>query len=390
MKSFEIFSGAGGLAKGLEMAGFEHTSLVEINKDACRSLRHNFDPSKVYEGDIAAYDLTTLPQVALVAGGPPCQPFSLGGKHKAHQDDRDMFPHAVRCIERLTPKAFLFENVKGLLRLSFSEYFEYIVLRLTYPQESIRPAEDWGKHLERLKKLTPATYNGVWYRVQYKLLNAADYGVPQKRERVVIVGIRSDISALWMFPEPTHSEDRLLWEQFVTGEYWERHQISQKTDEKKAAKLRQIYGIFAPQEQAWRTIRDTFSDLPHPSEDHHIQDHLFKKGARAYPGHSGSDIDQPSKTIKAGDHGVPGGENMLRDEDGSVRYFTVHEAKLLQTFPEGFLFTGAWGEAMRQIGNAVPVRLAELLGKRLISLLQEKQQKPLSKPSQGLYREASP
>jgi DNA (cytosine-5)-methyltransferase 1 len=98
---------------------------------------------------------------------------------------------------------------------------------------------------------------------------------------------------------------------------------------------------------------------------HGIDDHIFKDGARTYPGHTGSEIDQPSKTIKAGGHGVPGGENMIRYEDGSVRYFTVYEAKLIQTFPRDFLVTGAWGEAMRQIGNAVPVRLAEIIGRHL-------------------------
>ena len=371
MKSFEIFSGAGGLAKGLEMAGFEHLSFVESNKHACNSLRQNFDPSKVYEGDIATYDLTNLSAIDLVAGGPPCQPFSLGGKHKSHQDNRDMFPYAIKCIEALKPKAFLFENVRGLLRSSFSSYFEYILLRLTYPQVTLHPCEEWSEHLTRLKRLNPTNDNGVLYRVQYKLLQAADYGVPQKRERVVIVGFRSDIHASWTFPEPTHSEDRLAWDQFVTGEYWERHRLPKKTDEITASKLYQRYGFLPPPQQAWKTIRDALSDIPHPLEDHCIQDHLFRKGARTYPGHSGSDIDQPSKTIKAGDHGVPGGENMLRYEDDSVRYFTVHEAKLLQTFPCDFRFSGAWSEAMRQIGNAVPVRLAEILGKHLVLFLQK-------------------
>ena len=116
MKSLEIFSGTGGLAKGLEIAGFAHASFIELNKDACASLRRNFDPTLVYEGDIAAFDLTTLTNIDVVAGGPPCQPFSLGGKHQAHQDSRDMFPYAIKCIEYLQPQAFFFENVKGLLR----------------------------------------------------------------------------------------------------------------------------------------------------------------------------------------------------------------------------------------------------------------------------------
>lgn len=373
MRSLEIFSGTGGLAKGLEIAGFTHASFVEFNKDACVSLRNNFNPKLVYEGDIANFDLNTLSEIDIVAGGPPCQPFSLGGKHKAHQDSRDMFPYAIRCIEKLQPKAFLFENVKGLLRSSFKEYFDYIIFRLTYPHCILKNDESWEEHLNRLKKLTPKSYDGVRYNVSFKLLNAANYGVPQKRERVVIVGVRSDLNLTWDFPVPTHSEDRLNWDKFVTAEYWHRHNISVQTNELIANKLKAKYGIFPPEEAPWVTVRDALYDVPHPNGQHEIPDHIFKDGARIYPGHTGSEIDQPSKTVKAGAHGVPGGENMIRYEDGSVRYFTTYEAKLIQTFPKNFIVTGAWGEAMRQIGNAVPVKLAEALGNKLIALLRAKQ-----------------
>lgn len=369
MKSLEIFSGTGGLAKGLEIAGFEHASFVEFNKDACASLRQNFDLSMVYEGDIANFDLTTLTNIDIVAGGPPCQPFSLGGKHKAHHDSRDMFPYAIRCIEYLQPKVFFFENVKGLLRTSFAEYFDYIIFRLTYPTCTIKEDEDWGHHLSRLRKLTRNQYDGIRYKVQYKLLNAAHYGVPQKRERVMIIGIRSDLDAEWTFPQPTHTEDRLNWDKFVTAEYWDRHNLPRQQNVLMASLLQQKYGMFPPEELPWQTIRDALVGIPHPQENHSIPDHIFRDGARIYPGHSGSKIDQPSKTIKAGGHGVPGGENMICYEDGSVRYFTIFEAKLIQTFPKDFIITGAWGEAMRQIGNAVPVKLSEIIGKRLFLLL---------------------
>ena len=369
MKSLEIFSGTGGLAKGLEIAGFAHASFVELNKDACASLRRNFDPTLVYEGDIAAFDLTTLTNIDVVAGGPPCQPFSLGGKHQAHQDSRDMFPYAIKCIEYLQPQAFFFENVKGLLRASFAEYFDYILLRLTYPTCTIKEAEDWAHHRSRLRKLSRNHYAGIRYNVQYKLLNAAHYGVPQKRERVVIIGIRSDVDAEWTFPQPTHTEDRLNWDKFVTAEYWKRHDLPRQQHALMAALLQQKYGMFPPEELPWQTIRDALVGVPHPQENHSLLDHSFRGGARVYPGHSGSAIDQPAKTIKAGGHGVPGGENVIRYEDGSVRYFTVFEAKLVQTFPQDFMITGAWGEAMRQIGNAVPVRLAEIIGKQLFLFL---------------------
>ena len=372
MKSLEIFSGTGGLAKGLEIACFEHAFFVEFNKDACASLRKNFDPKIVFEGDIAEFDLSRLKDIEIVAGGPPCQPFSLGGRHKAHQDSRDMFPYAIRTIEKLQPKAFFFENVKGLLRASFSEYFEYIILRLTYPDCTILDDEDWGEHLDRLKKLTPNSYDGVSYDVQFKLLNAANYGVPQKRERAIIIGIRSELNLKWYFPKPTHSEDRLNWDKYVTGEYWDRHGLPRQHNPALCVLLQNKYGLFHPEDQPWQTVRDALQGVPHPQENHRIPDHIFKAGAKIYLGHTGSEIDQPSKTIKAGGHGVPGGENMIRYEEGSVRYFTTYEAKLIQTFPKNFIITGTWGEAMRQIGNAVPVRLSEVIGKRLFILLSTK------------------
>jgi DNA (cytosine-5)-methyltransferase 1 len=378
MNSLEIFTGAGGLARGLEEAGFQHSAFVEFNKQACVSLNENFDPKKVFCGDIKDFNLDSLNSIDVVAGGPPCQPFSLGGKHKAHDDSRDMFPYAIRAIERLTPKAFVFENVKGLLRGSFSDYFEYILLRLTHPSFKCNDSDSWSDHLSLLKKLEKMTYTGTRYNVQYKLLNAADYGVPQTRERVVIVGIRSDVGVNWSFPAGTHSEDRLLWDMYVTEEYWKRHNIppcfdseSIATQQEKARKLKNRYGMFEPAELPWQTVRDALYGVPDPKLDHGIVDHIFRDGARTYPGHTGSHIDWPSKTIKAGGHGVPGGENMIRYNDGSVRYLSVFEAKRLQTFPDNFKITGAWGEAMRQIGNAVPVRLASVLGSHLMTTLRQ-------------------
>jgi DNA (cytosine-5)-methyltransferase 1 len=390
MNSLEIFSGMGGLAKGLEQAGFKHSAFVEFNAHACTSLRENFAADKVFEGDIRAFDFDGLDAIDVVAGGPPCQPFSLGGKHKAHDDSRDMFPYAIRAIERLTPRAFIFENVKGLLRSTFSDYFEYIILRLTYPGFKPEATEDWSDHLAMLRRLKSMAYTGVTYRVQFKLLNAADFGVPQTRERVVIVGIRSDLNVDWEFPAETHSEDRLLWDMHVSGDYWKRHDIfppafNQDCQEHldKISRLEKRYGMFEPTALPWQTVRDSLNGVPDPCSDHKIVDHVFKGGARTYPGHTGSYIDWPSKTIKAGGHGVPGGENMIRYEDQSIRYFTVYEAKLIQTFPADFVVKGAWGEAMRQIGNAVPVKLASVLGHHIWKLLQSSNSQAVIKRSTG-------
>ncbi len=373
MKSVELFAGGGGLAIGLDQAGFEPQVIVELNKDACNTLRQNYltdGEHLLYEGDIKRFDYRQVEKtVALVSGGPPCQPFSLGGSHKAHNDDRDMFPEAVRAIRELQPKAFIFENVKGLLRKTFAEYFEYIILQLQYPSMAKYEGEDWEHHLSRLEQHHTSLHEPeLEYKVVYRLLNSADYGVPQKRERVFIVGFRADVDARWSFPEPTHSDEALFWDKWISGNYWKRHGIPQPTlDDKtlrKVARLEKKYGMFAPEALPWVTVRDALSDIPEPqsNRDHSFQNHEFKDGARSYPGHTGSYIDEPSKTLKAGAHGVPGGENMIRYEDDSIRYFTVRESARIQTFPDSYVLEGAWGEAMRQLGNAVPVELARKVG----------------------------
>lgn len=376
MKSIEIFSGAGGLAKGLENSGFRHIAFVESDKNACTSLRQNFQPEKVFHGDIREFDHSHISGVDLIAGGPPCQPFSLGGKHKANHDNRDMFPYAIHLIERLKPKAFILENVKGLLRSSFSEYYEYILLRLSYPDFQCPTKSNWKKHLKLLRDLKSHGYRGQRYDVSYKLLNAANYGVPQTRERAFIVGVQATIKKQWKSPKAEYSEDRLIWDQYITGEYWDKHEIKypeysaiDRRMRLKIDRVKHTYGMFQPEERPWQTLRDALVGTPDPRESRLISDHIFKEGARSYAGHTGSEIDWPSKTIKAGGHGVPGGENMIRFEDGSIRYLTVYEAKLLQTFPKDFKITGAWGEAMRQIGNAVPVLLAEKIGRSIYSMI---------------------
>ena len=129
-----------------------------------------------------------------------------------------------------------------------------------------------------------------------------------------------------------------------------------------------------PPTKPWRTVRDAISDLPDPETDpegaRKFDHHFFQSGARTYAGHSGSPLDLPAKTLKAGVHGVPGGENMLVRLDGSVRYFSVRESARLQTFPDNFAFHGSWTESMRQLGNAVPVTLASLIAENVRSRLE--------------------
>ncbi|MFZ2267558.1 MAG: DNA cytosine methyltransferase [Azonexus sp.] len=377
MKCVELFAGAGGLAMGIHLAGFEPQAVVEWDKWACDTIRENGARGyplvagwNVQEGDVRAFDWESVGDgIDLLAGGPPCQPFSMGGKHKAHDDNRDMFPATVDIVRRLRPRAFIVENVKGLTRATFANYYQYILLQLTFPEVSRRKDEDWLGHFRRLQSERAsgrAVGNGLTYNVVPTLVNAADYGVPQKRERVFIIGFRSDLGVEWSFPKQTHSLDALLFDQWVSGEYWDRHGIAKASrpqmPERVAARVRRLKEQ-PPELLAWRTVRDALIGLPDPESlaAKDFPDHRFQPGARIYPGHTGSPLDLPAKTLKAGGHGVPGGENMLVREDGSVRYFSVREAARVQTFPDGYRFHGAWSETMRQLGNAVPVMLGRIV-----------------------------
>ena len=382
INSIELFTGAGGLAMGMQQAGCHHRALIEWDKDSCDTLRGNiasgFAPAKdwnVIQSDVRLIDYAGFDSsIQLISGGPPCQPFSLGGKHQAHNDRRDMFPEAVRAVRELKPKAFVFENVKGLLRKSFSTYFNYIILQLSYPDVVRKENENWIEHLAQLEKLhTSGHYAGTKYNVVPRLLNAADYGVPQSRHRVVIVGFRDDLGIEWSFPDGNYSRDALLYSKYITGEYWDIHRTTATTAEIKKAELyaKKYVGVSAAP-KPWQTVRDAIADLPDPRSKGAslIPNHEFRPGARSYAGHTGSILDEPSKTIKAGAHGVPGGENTVVLDDGSVRYYTVRESARIQTFPDDYLFFGSWTESMRQIGNAVPVKLAKMIGESVIKELQ--------------------
>lgn len=369
MRSVELFAGAGGLGIAASRAGFEHAAVIEIDTDACKTLMENqkrgVDPINrwpIFQADVRNFDFSMVRGVDLVAGGPPCQPFSRGGRHRGRNDRRDMFPEAIRVVGELRPRAVLFENVKGLVRESFSDYFEYIRLQLGYVSAVRGKGESWTAHLRRLRRWRKEGEKPD-YDVHYALLNAADYGVAQKRERVFIVAFRSDLEVEWVFPGPSHSLGALLKEQWVTGTYWDRHRVPRarrpelpRTRRTLVDRLRT--GEIEPAGLPWTTTRDRIADLPNPRRKNGLPNHVFVDGARPYPGHSGSQMDEPAKTLKAGDHGVPGGENMVVEPDGRVRYFTVREAARLQDFPDEQIFPCAWTEAMRQIGNAVPVGLA--------------------------------
>ena len=379
MKAIELFAGAGGLGMGVSKAGFSHELIVEWNQEACDTIRENQKRGvkpvshwpEVSQSDVRNIDFSPFRnKLDLVAGGPPCQPFSLGGKHHGPMDRRDMFPQAVRAVRETAPRAFIFENVRGLLRPSFGNYFGYVVLQLTYPEILKKSGEQWQEHHSRLEKYhTQGKYSGLYYHVVFQVLNAADYGVPQKRDRVFVVGFRSDLGLEWSFPQPTHSAEALIYSKWVTGSYWDAHKISKSKRPNVPRNLKSRVekmesSLFKPTQKPWRTVRDAIFDLPYPGKgDKKILNHQPTNSAKSYPGHTGSPLDEPAKTLKAGDHGVPGGENTLAYPNGQLRYFTVRESARLQAFPDNYQFQGSWTEGMRQLGNAVPVTLGYVVAK---------------------------
>jgi DNA (cytosine-5)-methyltransferase 1 len=317
----------------------------------------------IREGDVRDVDWSELvDKIDLVSGGPPCQPFSGGGKGLAQGDPRDMFPATAEVIRQIRPRAFIVENVRGLTRTRFADYYSYIQLRLAHPELLPREGDTWADHFSRLQAEHTSSRDNLHYRVVPTVVNAADYGVPQQRWRVFIVGFRSDVDAEWSFPSPTHSAAALKMSQGPEGDYWDRHEIAKRNRPRDLSETA-LFNYPSFSTRPWRTVRDAISDLPEPTErgSRLFLNHVLQSGARSYPGHTGSLIDEPAKALKAGVHGVPGGENMMRLADGSVRYFTVREAARLQTFPDRYALHGPWSEAMRQLGNAVPVMLAQIV-----------------------------
>jgi DNA (cytosine-5)-methyltransferase 1 len=382
LASVELFTGAGGLAMGTAQAGFSHLAVYEWNGAACETLRNNaltvpyMKDWQVVEGDVRAVDFRSFRgEVDLVAAGAPCQPFSLGGKHKAYDDRRNMFPEVFRAVREVLPRAVIVENVKGLMRTSFRPYFDYIISALQDPELIAKPDEYWQDHARRLERdRYRARANRVRYQVHHQLLNAADFGLPQRRERVFIVAFREDVGREWPGLFPTHSEDALLFDKWVSFDYWREHGVSvPPVPVRLRARVERLWAQGRPMfTERWRTVRDALRGLPEPKdsiEHPSILNHVGNRGAKSYPGHTGSPLDEPAKTLKAGDHGVPGGENMLRYSNGRVRYFSVREAARLQGFPDDYRFSGPWTECLRQLGNAVPVDLARTVATSVHGIL---------------------
>jgi DNA (cytosine-5)-methyltransferase 1 len=185
--SLELCAGAGGQASGLEAAGFDHAGVVELDSDCCKTLRLNRSNWIIHEQDLNTFDGKPYKGIDLLAGGLPCPPFSIAGKQLGKDDERNLFPAAIRLVDETRPKAIMIENVRGFLDAVFEDYRGYIK--------------------GELKKLG--------YETHWRLLNASDYGVPQLRPRVVIVALRDDIKDGFDWPIPNPDDAPTVGESLV-------------------------------------------------------------------------------------------------------------------------------------------------------------------------------
>ncbi len=381
MESAELFAGCGGLALGMSRAGFKHRYMAEFDRDAVATVLHNKANGVEHVHawpmtlkDVREIDWSAVGGLDAVSGGPPCQPFGIGGKKLGQVDSRDMWPEAIRAVREARPRSFLFENVRNISGPRFRPYLDWILAHLERPSVQRRSTETHDEHRARLlTSRTKQEYRAIW-----QLVNAADFGAPQIRHRVLIFGVRADISEAAMPMDPTHSRDKLLWDQYVSGEYWTRHGLAPRSEPRRRQDQTRVAALRRegrePRGLPWVTVRDALADLGDPDG---IGNHLFQPGAKVYPGHTGSPLDLPAKALKAGDHGVPGGENMMVRDNGSVRYFTTREAARLVGLPDEYEFPRSWTESMRQLGNAVPAQLGAAAGKWLLEMIDKQRPCPL-------------
>jgi len=307
--SVEICSGAGGQALGIERAGFSHQALIELEPVACRTLRINRPEWSVVEDDLRSFDASSFAGVDLLAGGVPCPPFSIAGKRLGAQDERDLFPEALRLVEECRPRAVMLENVRGLLEASFSEYRERIEAQL-----------------DRLG------YTSGW-----KLLNASDFGVSQLRPRAVLVGIRRELADGFEWPEPSAVPPPTvgaLLHDLMAANAWEG------ADE-------------------WRNQANTIAPtLVGGSKKHGGPDLGPTRAKKAWArlGVDGHGL--------ADEAPAPGFQGMPR--------LTARMTARIQGFPDEWEFAGRKTAMYRQIGNAFPPPVAEAVARQIAVALSSK------------------
>lgn len=332
LTSIELFAGAGGLALGLEQAGFNHIGLVEIDKSAVDTLKYNrpkwnvlcedveFVASKDLEKEfnIKKYDLD------LLSGGAPCQSFSYAGKRLGLEDVRGtMFYHYATFLHKLQPKMFLFENVKGLI------------------------SHDKGRTFKSILNI----FNDEGYSIQYKILNAWDYGVAQKRERLIIVGIRNDLACKYTFNYPIPHDYKPVLKDILKN-------VPQSECAEYSKSKKEVFALVPPGGY-WRDIDPT------------IAKQYMKSCWDMEGGRTGIlrrlSYDEPSLTILT----TPQMKQTERCHPSEVRPFSVRESARIQSFPDDWQFCGNMVSKYRQIGNAVPCNLAMEVGLNIKKVLLE-------------------
>lgn len=331
LTAVELFAGAGGLALGIEKAGFETIALIELDKAASNTLRHNRPEWYVINDDIANVSCLNLEdffgikkrELDLLSGGAPCQAFSYAGKKLGLEDARGtLFYHYAKFLGQLQPKMFLFENVRGLLTHDKGRTYRTIVDIF----------EDSG------------------YTVQKKVLNAWNYGVAQKRERLIIIGIRNDLVDKIHFDFPTPQIYKPVLRDILLD--------CPKSEGSSYSEYKRKIFELVPPGGYWRDI---------PTE---IAKEYMKSCWEMGGGRTGilrrMSLDEPSLTVLTS----PSQKQTDRCHPLEARPFTVRESARCQSFPDDWKFCGSVGQQYRQIGNAVPVNLAFEIAKKIREALE--------------------
>ncbi len=301
MNVVSLFSGAGGLDLGFILAGHNVIWANDIYSDAVKTYRNNIG-NHIVEKDIKDIPSKEIPSADIIIGGFPCQGFSVANIKRHTNDSRNaLYRELLRVIIDKQPKYFLAENVKGILSLDKGSVFSMII----------------------------SDFTNAGYNVSYQVLNSADYGVPQKRERVIIIGVRKDLTYQYVFPEKTHSPDG--------------------SDNK----------------SKWVSIKDALAIYPDPDTPNDIPNHTYSKyklNFNGYIGHRKLDPNKPAPTVTA--RGDSKGGVVILPHPNGLRRMTCRELATVQSFPSDFIFFGNNSSIYRQIGNAVPVKLAITIAKQ--------------------------
>ncbi len=333
-KLIELFAGGGGLALGMEQAGFESVLLNEMDKHACSTLRHNRPDWNVVEGDISKVDFTKIKDVDVLTGGFPCQAFSYAGKSLGFEDTRGtLFFEMARAIKETQPKIFMAENVRALL------------------------THENGRTLETIKNVIDEL--GYTLIVEPKVIKAIFYKVPQKRERLILVGVRKDLvnKAKFAWPSP-YKRVMTLTDAFKKGELFESD-VMASPGQKYPKRKKEILGMVR-QGGYWRDI-----------DDIEVQKEYMQKSFYLGGGKTGMarrlSMDEPSLTLTTS----PAQKQTERCHPLETRPLQSKEYARIQTFPDNWEFQGPLTAVYKQIGNAVPVNMAAALGRSLVRLLND-------------------